>query len=184
MHAYHTEDFTHEGFAFRATLFPDDSSGPPWENECGHGPVRFIEDREPLARGEVVLYDARRGRYVYNFDAALVQASREGWGLNPEDLQRLTARLGKRPTRGQIHAESVRRDTAYLRGWCADDWCYVGVCVQRIGPDGEPTGNPYEHALWGVESTGDYWREVAAELAGELMPDTRAQECALADAGA
>lgn len=30
----------------------------------------------------------------------------------------------------------------------------------------------------------DYWREVAAELADELMPDTRAQECALADVGA
>ena len=182
MHAYQTEDFTCEGLTFRASLYPDDSSGAPWDENDGHGSVRFIEDREPLERGEVILYDAPRGRYVYDSGAALVQASREGWGLSDDEMQRLASRLGKRPTRAQIRAESVRRDMAYLRGWCADDWCYVGVCVQRIGPDGEPVGNPYAHALWGVESSGDYWREVACELANELMPDSHAQECALIEA--
>jgi transposase len=58
------------------------------------------------------------------------------------------------------------------------------VCVQHIGPDGEPVGDEFAHALWGVESCGDYWREVAAELAGEMLPDERAQECALTEEGA
>ncbi len=184
MHPIHSEDFTHEGFTFRATLYPDDSHDAPWEECDGHGPVRFIEDHEPLQRGETVLHDCGRGRYVYDWGRAIVQAAREGWGLCNEDREALAQRLGKKPTKAQIRAEAVRKDMAFLRGWCADDCCYVGVCVQRIGPDGEPMGDEFAHALWGVESSGDYWREVAAELADEMLPDVRAQESALADAGA
>ena len=33
------------------------------------------------------------------------------------------------------------KDMTHLRGWCADDWCLYRVCVQRIGPDGEPIGD-------------------------------------------
>ena len=179
MYLIRTETITHEGFAFLVSLYFDDSASPPWEMSDGHGPVRFIEDREPLQRGETVLYDCQRGRYVYDWGRAIVQAAREGWGLDPDALQALTQRLGKKPTKAQIRAEAVRRDMAFLRGWCADDWCYVGVCVQRIGPDGEALGDPFDNALWGVESDGDYWEEVAHELASQLMPDERAQECAL-----
>ena len=184
MHSIHSEDFTHKGLQFHVTLYPDDTSEAPWEECDGHGPVRFISDSEPLQRGETVLYDCPRGRYVYDWGRAIVQAAREGWGLGADDLAALAQRLGKRPTRAQVRAEAVRKDMTHLRGWCADDWCYIGVCVQRIGPDGEPVGDEFAHALWGVESCGDYWREVAAELAGEMLPDERAQECALTEEGA
>lgn len=116
-----------------------------------------------------MLYDLRRGRFVYDFGAALVQASKEGWGLGPDDLQRLAERLGKKPTKSQIRAESVRQDMAHLRGWAAEDWCYMGVCVQIIGADGEPEGDEFEHAIWGVESSGGYWEEVADDLASQIM---------------
>jgi hypothetical protein len=165
------ERFTFEGREFEAARFVDDSAEPPWEREDGHGPVRFISDSEPLARGEVVLWDAPRGRYVYGFGAALVQAWREGWGLGSEEVARLSARLGKRPTKGQIRAESVRQDMAHLRGFVADEWCYIGVSVRIIGPDGEPEGEDYTHALWGVESSGDYWEEVAREVAGWILSE-------------
>lgn len=174
MTAYHAETIRHDGRDFLVSLRDDDSNDAPWDREDGHGSVRWIPDREPLARGEAVLHDCDRGRYVYAFGQALVQAAREQWGLAPDELARLAARLGKKPTKAQIRAEAVRADMRYLRGWCADDWRYTGVCVQIIGADGEPYGNEFEHALWGVESCGEYWREVAADLADEILADRRA----------
>ena len=86
MHPIHSEDFTHKGLEFRVTLYPDDTSEAPWEECDGHGHVRFISDSEPLQRGETVLYDCPRGRYVYDWGRAIVQAAREGWGLGADDL--------------------------------------------------------------------------------------------------
>lgn len=176
--AFHTEEITHAGRRFLVSLFYDDSSSAPWENGDGHGPVRFISDRESLARGEIVLHNCNRGRYVYDFGAAIVQAARDKWGLSPDSLAKLTQRLGKKPTRAQIRAQSVRDDVSYLRGWCDDDWRYCGVCVQVIGADGEPVGDKFDHAVWGVEyavwgveSCGDYWRTVADDLASEIMSE-------------
>lgn len=171
--AYQREVFEHSGRRFEAALFPDDTNEAPWDNEDGHGPVRFIEDSEPLARGETVLHDERRGRWVYGFGAALVQAAREGWGLGADDLARLASRLGKKPTKAQIRAESVRKDMEHLRGFLSGDWCYIGVSVRIIGPDGEPEGRDYSHALWGVESSGYYWEEIAAQLADEILSEKR-----------
>lgn len=168
-----TETIELSGREFEVRLYADDDSSPPWEREDGHGPVRFISDRETLARGETILHDCRSGRYVYGFGQALMQASRDGWGLAPDALDRLTRKLGKKPTKGQVRAQAVRADMDYLRGWCADDWSYVGVCVRIIGADGDAHGNPYKHAVWGIESCGDYWREVALELADEILDEKR-----------
>lgn len=174
--AIRTETICHEGRSFVVNLYPDDSHGAPWDECDGHGPVRELDPGEPLQRGEVLLYDDPRGRdrWVYGFGAALVQAQREGWGLNPEDLQRLHDRIGRKPTKGQIRAEAVRKDMRYLWGYLAQDWCYTGVCVQLIGPDGEPQGDAFDNALWGVESCGDYWEEVARDLADEILADRAA----------
>lgn len=169
MEAFRTETIEHKGRRFLVSMHFDDDSSPPWEREDGHGPVRYCEDGEPLQRGETVLYDLPRGRYVYNFGAALVQAFREGWGLCPEDVQALAARLGKKPTKGQIRAEAVRKDMAYVRGWAADHWFYMGVCVQILGPDDEPEDDEFAQAVWGVESCGDHWQEIAASLAGQIL---------------
>lgn len=167
--AIHRETFDYLGRRFEVAQFHDDSGDTPNESEDGHGPVRYAEDRETLQRGEVVLCELQRGRMVYGFGAALVQASREGWGLGSEALQRLANRIGKKPTRGQIRAESVREDMSHLRGFYMGDWCYIGVSVRILGPDGEPEGADYEHALWGLESFGDYWEEVARELASDIL---------------
>ena len=173
MAPFSTDTLQHSGRSFLVERFYDDSSGPPWEQSDGHGSARWIEDRDPLARGEVVLCDLPRGRWVYDFGSALLTAARDKWGLSPENRQRLADRLGRKPSRAQIRAESVRQDMAFLRGWCVDDWCYIGVCVRIIGPKGEPEGDRYDNALWGVESLGDYWEEVAQELADDILHDRR-----------
>ena len=172
MTALKTETIPRGGREFLVSLYPDDDVDPPWETEEGHGQVEYQgSSRCPIPRGWTVLYNDPRGpgRWVYNFGAALVQASREGWGLSPDQL----ARLGPKPSRGKIRAETVRTDMAHLRGYIVGDWCYIGVCVQIIGPDGRPEGTPFDYALWGVESEGDYWREVADELADEILHHRR-----------
>jgi hypothetical protein len=156
------------GYSLRYRIKPDDCSNPPWENEDGHGPVRWTDEREKPARGETVLYsDYRNGQYFYNQGAAFVQAWKEGWGISAESLQRLTRNLGKKPTKGQIRAQAVREDMAHLRGFLSGDWCYIGVVVELIGPDSaEPIDTD---SLWGIESNGDYWEVVAGELADQLL---------------
>lgn len=173
--AYEIETFQHAGRSFIVSLYPDDSGDTPNEREDGHGGVRQISDSESMARGEVFLAHGNdRGyRWVYDFGAALVQASREKWGLSADDLARLTSDLGKKPTRGQIRASTVRADMKYLRGFYSSDWCYVGVAVQIIGAGGEPEGDEFHNAVWGVESCGDYWREVARDIAGEILNTRR-----------
>lgn len=172
--AIRSERFTHDGRDFLAECYTDDCSDAPWERADGHGPVRFISDREPLQRGEVILYDAPRGRWVYDWGAAVLQASREKWGIGADDREALARKLGRKPSASQVRAETIRKDMNFLRGWCADDWCYIGVCVRIIGPDGEPQGDAFDNALWGVESCGDYWEEVARDLAGQILADRAA----------
>ena len=182
---FRTETFIHGGRQFEVSLFEDDCSDAPWERDDGHGPVRFIRDSEPLAKGETVLCDMDRGRFVYNFGQALLIASRDRWGLALDELTRLTQTLGKKPSKGQIRAAAVRADMNHLRAWCRNDWCYVGVCVNIIGVDGEPAGGQFDNALWGVESSGDYWREVARDLADEILFNRRtAWRAALSEARA
>ena len=168
---YETETIQHAGRSFIVALYPDDFEDTPNEREDGHGGVRQISDSESMARGEVFLaYGSNRGyRWVYDFGAALVQASREKWGLSSDDLAKLTRILGKSPTRGQINAASVRADMKYLSGFYSSDWCYVGVCVRIVGADGEPEGDEFENAIWGVESCGNYWSEVAKGIAGDIL---------------
>ena len=74
-------------------------------------------------------------------------------------------------TTGEIRAEAVRLDFEFLRGWCTDKWHYCGVAVRAVDADGEPMGDEFEHALWGIESNdSDGIREVAEELAGQFPP--------------
>lgn len=162
-------------------FFPDDDNSPPWERSDGHGPVRFISDRESMESGETILYDCPRGgRYVYGLRDAIAQSIKEKWGRpHGEHRERLARNLRKLPSK----VSAIDADMHFLRGWCADDWCYIGVSVRIIGPDGEPVGDDYSHALWGVESFGDYREEVARDLASEILHERRtAWRAALAEA--
>lgn len=166
MNAWHQETVTHSGRSFLVSLFPDDDHSPPWERSDGHGSVRYVDDREPLASGETILCDLRRGRYVYDLRGAIAQSIRERWGRPDKATRERLARKLRKPA---SKVSAIDADMDFLRGWCADDWFYIGVCVQLIGPDGEPIGDPYDRAVWGVESCGEYWREVASDIADEIL---------------
>lgn len=73
-------------------------------------------------------------------------------------------------TEGEILAEAVRLDYERLRGWCNDQWHYVGVIVVHVpnGVDEREVEVDYSYALWRINSDDDdYIIEVAHELAEE-----------------
>jgi hypothetical protein len=151
-----TFTFEHEGAQFLASVYADDSMGEPWKEEDVHGPVRLGADKSP---GELVLSGtSRRGEkvWLYDYAEACRIALRDAWGVPggmlPGESRRAYA------------ARAALDDFKRLRAWCRDEWSWVGVAVQRV-ENGTPVGDPFEHALWGVESdSGAYLREVATEL--------------------
>lgn len=73
-------------------------------------------------------------------------------------------------TEGEILAEAVRLDYEWLRGWCNDQWHYVGVIVVHVpnGVDEREVEVDYSYALWRINSDDDdYIMDVAHELAEE-----------------
>ena len=160
--------FSHGGKDYRADVYPDDDVGAPWDNSCAHGIVSDWETRSKLP-GEWVLCEDRRARRFYNAQESMKKARADGWGLSEPALANLCAALGRPATRGEILSSAVRADFEFLRKWCDGEWYYVGVCVRSTDSDGDAIGEPFEKALWGVESgNADYIREVAAELASEI----------------
>lgn len=173
---YDSKDFKHDGRAFRAFFYADDDdSDAPWDREDGHGPVSDWRRGRDKSPGERTLQEDRGQYRFYDVAAATRIARRDGWGLSPEDQTTWLLAHGRRPDMGsmrpgEIVAEAVERDFQRLRAWCNDQWHYCGVAVRALDDDGEPIGDEYAHALWGVESDGGaYLDEVAHELASEII---------------
>lgn len=162
-------DFDHAGKTFLAGVYTDDEyTDAPWENSDCHGLVSDWETRSKLP-GELVLCDDRLSHRFYDVQETMKKARAESWGLSEPALAKLCESLGRPATRGEIVAAAVCADFEFLRGWCDGEWSYVGVCVRARDADGEVIGEPFDHALWGIApGNGDYIREVAIELAGEI----------------
>mgnify|MGYP003412973279 CR=1 FL=1 len=169
MYTGQTFDFTHDGKEFRATIHRDSDHGSPWDNECGHGPVRTIRDKRDKRPGEYIMWDEYGTAYAYDVQAAQAQALKDGWGFEGADPATMTKR--------QIAAEAVKRDIKHLEGWVREEWCYIGVGVQALDAAGE---REFAQALWGIESNSDDFirTEVAPELAGMLIQEIAQAESA------
>lgn len=156
-------NFSHEGIRFTARVYADCDMGEPWEVHDGHGPVSDWTRRDKRP-GERVLCEDRGSFRYYDVQAATEIARRHGWGVAPGWRDG----FGPEPTKGEIAAEAVRRDFEHLRAWCSGGWHWCGV---GVAPEGEEDDSVfYANALWGIESDGgDYIRETACELAGDLV---------------
>ena len=167
------EDFRHDGdrvtmpdgwyVEFRSEY--DQFSEAPWEDSCCHGPVTDWVRRDKHAGERVLCSDSYSKRY-YDFAEAMKIAKRDGWGLNPDEMAKLTIKLGHAPTKGQIIEAAVEHDFQYLKDWCDDKWHYIGVVVTLYNEDDEEQD---ERSLWRVEDHGDYYQTIASELADELI---------------
>lgn len=163
----------------KIALKHDESMGEPWKEHDGHGEVseqryhRFgCGTRPPKRAGERLLYWERGYYRLYNFAATMKKAKAEGWGLGKEDEAELAAKLGRTPTPREIIAQAVERDFDRLRAWCNNEWHWIGVAVTLEDENGNELGH---ESLWGIESDGDYWREVACDLSNRLL-ETHAKE--------
>ena len=192
-HPITKDTINRDGRRFRVFTFYDDCNDAPWERDDGHGPVsdwRTGYQHEGLKRPcERVLARDRNSYRFYDMQEALKIAKRDGWGLGDDEKAKLAQRLGRTPTAKQIRAEAVERDFQYLRGWCNDEWHYVGVVVMPIdqdedGEDIEIDDIDYSYALWGVENNDDNYLEcVAGELIDQILGDEKmeAQKTELRD---
>lgn len=82
------DTFEHKGMTFALTTEHDPDSGPPWDNEDGHGTVSEWTRRDKRA-GELVLDETRMGgeHLFYDFAEACRIARRDGWGFLPGKLE-------------------------------------------------------------------------------------------------
>lgn len=166
---YSGDTFTHNGGAFRVTHERDDMHAAPWLECDGHGVVTGWRRRDYIdpPRGFWRLSSDRLSERLYNWRETMAIAKRDCWGLSPADTQKLAEQLNRQPTPRDIRKEAVRKDYEFLRGWCNDEWEYIGVIVELVDDEGQSAGE--SEALWGVESFGDYSDEVAKELADEIL---------------
>ena len=155
-----SERFTYEGFDFIMELKPDNLSGLPWKNGDGCGIVSEWRPKDSKRPGERILHQDGRSCLFYDWQATMLKARKEGWGVEkpPPGL-----------TKRAIAALAVEQDFERMRRWCNGEWWYVGVVVMLDEYD-----STEQRSLWGIESDcEDYIKEVRNDLAAELLPDNR-----------
>lgn len=160
------DTFERNGRTFKIQIEADTDACAPWENSDGHGVVSEWETRGKKPSERVLNSDRSLKRY-YDFAESVRIAKRDGWGLGNDALAKLESRLGRKATQNEIVAESVERDFEFLRGWCNDEWHYVGVIVTLLDDEDEETSE--SDAIWGIEDSADeYIAETAQGMADEI----------------
>lgn len=158
MTLYDGATFEYRGHTFKVTFPNDENHGAPWVEHDGHGPVSNWTTRDKRPGERVLVSDRSRKRY-YDVQAAMLLAKCDGWGTS--DGRRAGESLNA------YRARAVEADFEFLRGWCNDDWTYIGVVVTLADDDDD---RDESESLWGIESNaGDYLNTVAHELADEIL---------------
>lgn len=147
------------GMTLRVDCEYDVDHEAPWEDGEGRGEVSEWTTRDKRS-GERLLHSDRGNKRYYDFASTLKIAKRDGWDAEPYHA----AFPGE--TRGQQAARAVEADFKFCRDWCEDRWHYIGVIVILQDAEGLELGCD---SLWGVESCGDYWREIATEMANAIL---------------
>lgn len=152
---YDGDTFTHGGRNFRINIEQDTDHGAPWKECDCHGVVSdwTTRDKRP---GERVLCADRNRKMYYDVQASIAIAKRDGWDAEPYG-----------GTKGERAARAVNADFEYLRRWCNNEWCYVGIVITLLDDDGEDADK--SESLWGIESEADdYISECAHEYAEQI----------------
>jgi hypothetical protein len=154
---FDTETIDANGQRYRVEYCFDTDHGEPWKESDGHGIVSEWTTRNKRPGERVLCADGHSRRY-YDVEATLVRARRDSWGVNGGQQPGETARA--------YAARAVEADYEFLRAWCADEWCYIGVVVTLLDARGVKTR--YSESLWGVETRAEYHRTIPAELIAEI----------------
>lgn len=140
--AFDETEIEHGEHVITVRWFADEDMGPPWKEDCGHGPVSDWTRREAEEMDEVKGYFGERvlcrdrGSYrYYDFAEAIRMALRDGWDAPPY----------KTGTKMERAVRSAEADFERLRGWCENEWHWCGYTASIAG-----TG--YQESLCGIES--------------------------------
>lgn len=134
---------------FRVRLEYDDCSDAPWENDCIYEGVVSEWERRSKRTYERILCEDRGSRRFFNVREFIATAIKQGC------------------TRKQA-AEQMEPCFERLRLWCNDQWHYVGVIVELLDDDGDPTGEG--ESIWGIEDDcAEHINETAQELAEGIV---------------
>lgn len=114
----------------------DDTHETPWDWDDCHGVVIPLRGRCSLEDWQLDWTMGDCDGWLYDRDASLAKAIKEGWNAPPYH-----------EPGGAMRA--VKADFDYLRRWCNDDWRYVGLIVELYDEDERLID---EHSCWGYES--------------------------------
>jgi hypothetical protein len=154
--SFHEETIIHQGRELLIEHFYDADAGPPWQEGVSGWVCR---DKAPGER--VLCKDGKSYRY-YDWQASMIKAKKDGWGLGINDFMALTAKLRRCPTKGQVLEAAVEQDFQRVRGWCNDEWYYIGIVVTDVETD-------VDESLWGIESDDyEHIKEVEQELCEQV----------------
>lgn len=165
---FNGDAFQVDGLSFSVQFHEDTDAGYPWTDDCGCGLVRkssnpHTESRSDKKPGERPLNSPDRNQYQFYYDwqEAVRIAKADGWNTEPFDAPNRALR-------------AVQQNFDYCRAYLANDWRYVGVIVERLDADGNPTDTPGESdSLWNVETFNDYHVDTAYELAAGIASTVR-----------
>lgn len=163
----------HNGYKIKIETHADEDMREPWNEHDGHGIVSDWETRDKRP-GELILNSDRHSKRFYDVTATLERARKDGWGLSPESKAALAAKLGRQPTAKEVTAEAVRQDYEHLRGWCNDEWQWLGYTTQIETPDGETIDGA---SVWGMVSEATAEAESMIEDHQLTLRETAIAEC-------
>jgi hypothetical protein len=150
------------GYTAEVQFRYDTDHGAPWEDDDGRGIVSEWTTRDKLPGERVLCTDSHgRDKRFYDWAGTIAKAKADGWDAPPY----------KTGTKGETAARAVAADFEYLRSWCADEWCFVGVLVSLRYNGAEVDSD----ACWGYE-TYDNYHETAARETAEGMRDSHIKE--------
>lgn len=164
----YTEESKHKGYTIRISIHRDEHMGPPWKEHDGHGIVSDREHRDKRP-GEIILHSDRQSKWFYDFAGTMAIAKRDGWGLSEENIAKLEKQLGRKPTKGDVLHAAAMRDYEHLKGWCNDEWCWVGYTTEIETPDGETIEGD---SCWGYDDE-KYMLEEAIGNARQTIQEHR-----------
>lgn len=156
--AFHTEEWDSSdcedippGYTVRVEFTPDDCSSLPWQEFEGHGEIRTVYARygHPEKKpGELVIHEERGTHWLYDVQGVISKATREGWGLQPEEVAKLAEKLKRAPTKREIIARAVELDAEYCAGWLDGRYSWAVCWATVLDPEGREVSS---YCLGGVE---------------------------------
>ena len=127
---YFNEVIRINGRDYRVRKSYDHSSGPPWDECDGHGPIREIRrDARNLtndyrsvskAPGEVLIDNGNGELWAYNVQAATKMALRDAWGHGADVAGE---------TKRQKAARAVAADVKFCQDWLRNEWWWCSCAI-------------------------------------------------------